>query len=46
MTVPIVDDSVAESYEVFYGRLSNVGGSSVQIDQDTAEVIICDDDGE
>ena len=46
ITVPIVDDSVGELEEVFYGSLTNLGQSNVQIIQGTADIHILDDDGQ
>ena len=46
VTVPIVDDSVGEHEEVFYGNLTAVGNFIVQIPQDRADIHINDDDGE
>ena len=42
--VPIVDDSIGEVAETFYGTLTVVGSSPVQITEGRAEVLIIDDD--
>jgi hypothetical protein len=44
VTVPIVDDSVGEQEEVFYGSLSIVGNANVRISQDRADINIIDND--
>ena len=44
-TITIVDDSLAEPEEVFYGSLSLVGQSNIQISQDKATIFIIDNDG-
>ena len=52
VVVPIIDDSIGELDEVFYGTLTNVGNSNVNITEDQsqitegqAEIHIIDDDG-
>ena len=45
VVVPIIDDNIGELDEVFYGTLTNVGSSNVQITADQAEIHVIDDDG-
>ena len=44
MTIQVVDDSIGEPEEVFYGSLSLVGSSPVNITEDRADILIIDDD--
>ena len=44
MTIPIVDDSIGEPEEVFYGSLSIVGSSPVIITEERADIHITDND--
>ena len=43
--VPIIDNSIAEGEETFYGSLATVGGANVLVTQNTAEIHIIDNDG-
>lgn len=43
--VPILDDTVGEPEEMFYGSLSTPSGANVLITQDSAQIRIIDDDG-
>ena len=45
VSVPIIDDTFWEPDEIFYGNLTKIGNQNVQITQDTAEVLIKDNDG-
>ena len=45
VVVPIIDDSIGELAEVFYGTLTNVNNSNVNITEDQAEIHVIDDDG-
>ncbi|CAI8033561.1 FRAS1-related extracellular matrix protein 2, partial [Geodia barretti] len=44
VTIQVVDDSIGEPEEVFYGSLSLVGSSPVNITEDRANILITDDD--
>ena len=44
-TITIVDDSLPEPEEMFYGSLSLVGQSNIQIIPETAVIHIIDNDG-
>ena len=43
--IPIIDDSIGEGEEIFYGSLATSGDANVIVTEDTAEVHIIDDDG-
>ena len=43
--VEIIDDSLGEEEEIFYGSLTPASAANVLITQDTAEVHIIDNDG-
>ena len=43
--IPIIDNSIGEGEENFYGSLATIGDANVLITQDTAEIHIIDNDG-
>ena len=45
LEVPIIDNSIAEEEEIFYGSLATIGDASVVITQERAEIHIIDNDG-
>ena len=45
VSVPIIDDTFWEPDEIFYGTLTKTEDENVLITQDTAEVLIKDNDG-
>lgn len=44
VTIPVVDDSIGEPEEIFYGSLSIVGSSYVQITRERAGITVTDND--
>ena len=46
VAVPVVDDTLGEIAETFYGSLMVVGTSTVQVTEDRADILIIDDDSE
>lgn len=45
LEVPVIDNSIAEEEEIFYGSLATIGDASVVITQERAEIHIIDNDG-
>ena len=45
VVVPIVDDTISEQAEVFYGTLTSSESTNIQITEDRSEIHIIDNDG-
>ena len=45
MPVPIINDTIAEGIEEFFANLDNVDPNDVNLGDDTASIMILDNDG-